>query len=80
MLAEEVEADAVVLTRSVGVLAVDQLGLLRVERQPARGEPLVDDAPQLARLTFTPAVADDVVSITLERYAGIARPIQTSNA
>src|SRR3954447_6663655 len=68
-VAEKVEADTVVLAGPVGVLAVDQLGLPRVEHQTARGEPLVDGAPQLPRLAFAPAVADDVVRVTLERDA-----------
>jgi hypothetical protein len=69
-VAEEVEADAAVLAFAVGVLAVDQLGLLRVECQTAGSEATVDLLPEGACLAFAAAVADDVVGIPFERHAG----------
>jgi hypothetical protein len=40
-----------------------------MKHQTTRGEPLINGAPQLPRLVFAPAVADDVVRVTLERHA-----------
>ena len=53
------------------ILAVDDLCLLRMKRQPAFHKPLLKCIPQRRCLLLTPAVADRVIGIALKRDAGM---------
>ena len=56
------------------VLAIDDLGLLRVELQPTRREAFLQCGFQLLGLLLRPTVADPIIRISLERYAGKVPP------
>jgi hypothetical protein len=57
---------------AVGVLAVDHLGLLRVEHQSTLSEPLIENPTQFQGFAFAAAMTDDVIGIPLKRNAGEA--------
>jgi hypothetical protein len=63
-----------VLAVAIGVLTVDQLGLLRVEHQSTFGEAALEPFPEDARLMFGAAVADDVVGVPFEWNTGHRPP------
>src|SRR3954462_4838038 len=56
------------ISLAVGVLAVDQLGLLRMEHQATFAEPAVQHLTKRQGLAFGTAVTDDVIGIPFERY------------
>ncbi len=73
-VAEEVELDDRMLGLAIGVLAVDQFGLLRMEHQSVFAEPAVQHVTQSHGLALGAAMADDVVGIPLKRHPGKPPP------
>jgi hypothetical protein len=63
-----------VVSGAVVILAVDDAGLLRVEFQSARREPIPYRFQDLPSLRFTVAVNEGVVSISLELHFRIMPP------
>src|SRR6516225_996761 len=68
-IAQEVELTERIAGLPVGLLAVHDFGLFRMQIQLAFGQPPLQSLPKLARLRFALAMTDDVISITFERHA-----------
>src|SRR3954451_15753277 len=65
-VAQEVEPDVLVLALPVTILAVDDLGLLRMKFQTALRQALPDRLQQLLRLSLALGVDDHIIRIALE--------------
>src|ERR1035437_845748 len=66
-MAQKVEILLWIIASSIRILAIHDLGLMRIEFQLAFRKPLLKHVQQLASLVLTVAVDDDIVRITLER-------------
>src|SRR5215470_3043885 len=62
-VAEKVKLLVTMGSATVIILAVDDLCLLRMKRQPAFGEPSLKQCPQIPRLFLTATMADDIIGI-----------------
>src|ERR1700736_1018426 len=65
-IAQKVEVLFWIIASSISILAINDLGLLRIEFQLAFRKPLLKLVQQLASLILTAAVDDRIVRITLE--------------
>jgi hypothetical protein len=70
-VAQKIEALMGVGPSSILILAVDNLGLLRVELQSTRPEPLRQLLPQALRLRLRPTVTPRIIGITFARDVGM---------
>src|SRR5215831_7518936 len=70
LVAEEVERLDRIVPSPVGIPAVDELCLLRMQHQPAGREACLQRVSQCLCLLGTPAVADGIVRVPFERDAG----------
>ena len=66
-MTQEVEALVWMIALSISILAVHDLGLLRMESQLAFRKPLLKYVQQLTSLILTATVDDGIVRIALER-------------
>jgi hypothetical protein len=65
--AEEVEGPNRILSGAIGIFAVNDPGLLRVQLQKALRKPLFQRLMQLKRLCLAATMADGVIGIAFER-------------
>ena len=66
-IAEKIEPMVWVVSASIIVLAIDVFGLVRMQRQRALREPLLQRCPQRLGLFFTATMADRIIGVSLER-------------
>ena len=66
-IAEKIEPVVWVVSASIIVLAIDDFGLIRMQRQRALREPLLQRCPQRPGLFFTATMADRIIGVSLER-------------
>ena len=66
-IAEKIERVVWVVSASIIVLAIDDFGLIRMQRQRALREPLLQRCPQRPGLFFTATMADRIIGVSLER-------------
>ena len=66
-IAEKIEPMVWVVSASIIVLAIDDFGLIRMQRQRALREPLLQRCPQRPGLFFTATMADRIIGVSLER-------------
>jgi hypothetical protein len=66
-IAEKIEPMVWVVSASIIVLAIDDFGLVRMQRQRALREPLLQRCPQRLGLFFTATMADRIIGVSLER-------------
>src|SRR3954449_8666158 len=65
--AEKVEGPNRVLSSAIGIFAVNDLGLLRVQLQTAFRKPLLQRLMQFKRLCLAPTMADGVIGVAFDR-------------
>src|SRR3954453_1014892 len=73
-VAQEVELDVLVLALPVTILAVDDLGLLRMKFQTAFRQARPDRLQQLLRLSLALGVDDHIIRIALELDTRVVPP------
>ena len=70
-MAQKVEFARRVVIFSLAVSAVGNLGLVRMQFQLARVHSLLQRLPEFERLRLARTMADHIISVALERHAGI---------
>jgi len=71
---QEVELDVGISPPAPCILAVDDPGLLRMEFQPAFGQPLLDALPDVSCLPLRLAMHHDIICITLKGLPWMVSP------
>src|ERR1019366_9780637 len=70
LIPQKVEADHRMFPFAIGVLTVDDLGLIRVKHQPTFGEPPVQGLAQRQSLRLAAAMTDGVIGVSFKRHTG----------